>query len=438
MYLVLDGHGVLTKFATTKMAAVTSECGLASLPEDASVRRQRRIEAFHPEHRACIESLTRGAPALEDLADTFPALLFALATGYATSPLRTHARALVSAGAPLREVADTLDLAWWLRKLPPQAFLAPLPVLPTDPDFGFRIGGLIPREHRLVAVWLARVAHAHQACGRRYALWLARQDDLVASAEDFFMLMAAWAWFGSQEGHLGHRLLRKPWHADMSFRRAREELGLWRQRLRLVESLGHGIETPWLGDGAAAGYQFVALRTVDDFVAESQALDNCLDQYADHLRAGATAVFSIRKNGRSVACVEIGLHETEVTMPTIVQLRAARNRRAPPEVWQAAYAWIGAQRLEPLAPERHTPKPAKRAEARRQLWSPYLAFLAHTPYEQAFRRIAMAPALTRRAARLEPYATRRRAAELQLRLRALGERMGTPEVEAAATGRGRP
>ena len=180
----------------------------------------------------------------------------------------------------------------------------------------------------------------------------------------------------------------------MSFKRAREELSVWRQRLRLVECLGHGIETPWLSDGTAAGYNFVALRTVDDFVTESEALDNCLDQYADHLRTGATAVFSIRKNARSVACVEIGLHEAEATMPTVVQLRAARNRRAPPDVWQATYAWIGSQRLEPLAPERHTPQAAKRTEARRQLWSPYLAFLAGTPHEQAFRRVVMAPVVS--------------------------------------------
>ena len=116
----------------------------------------------------------------------------------------------------------------------------------------------------------------------------------------------------------------------------------------------------------------MALRTVDDFIAESEALENCLDQYADQLHAGLTAVFSIRKGARRVACVEIGLHDEEVTMPTIVQLRAARNRRAPPEVWQATFSWLGSQRLEPLSPLRHAPKPMKRIEARRKLWSPYL------------------------------------------------------------------
>ena len=359
-----------------------------------------------------------------------------LSTGYATPAQRERAFDLVSAGAPLRDAADALGVAWWLRKLPPQAFVAPLPALSTDPDFGFRIAGLVPRDPRLAPIWLSRVTHAHEACGPGYALWLARQDDLIASSEELFMFMAAWAWFSEQEGHLGHRLLRKPWKCEMSFRRAREELSVWRQRLRLIEWLGFGIETPWLTDGTAAGYNFVALRTVDDFVAESEALDNCLDQYADHLRTGATAVFSIRKNARSVACVEIGLHETEATMPTVVQLRAARNRRAPPDVWQATYAWIGSQQLEPLTPERHTPKPSKRAEARRQLWGPYLVFLAGTPHEQSFRRIVMAPVVRRRMAG-EHRVPRRRTADLQLRLRALGERIGVAALEPTATGRGR-
>jgi hypothetical protein len=112
---------------------------------------------------------------------------------------------------------------------------------------------------------------------------------------------------------------------------------------------------PLAGDGKAAGFDFVALRTVEDFVAESEALENCLDQYADQLHTGLTAVFSIRKGARRVACVEIGLHDEEVSMPNIVQLRAARNRRAPPEIWQATYSWIGGQRLMPLSPLRHAP-----------------------------------------------------------------------------------
>ena len=78
-------------------------------------------------------------------------------------------------------------------------------------------------------------------------------------------------------------------------------------------------------------------------------------------------------------------------MPTIVQLRGTRNRRAPPEVWQATFGWLGSQRLEPLSPQRHAPTPIKRMEARRHLWRPYLLYLTGSRHEPAFRRTAFQP-----------------------------------------------
>jgi hypothetical protein len=357
---------------------------------DAAERRRRRIEAFHPWGRRYVAQLTCCSAELEDLADTFPALLFALVSGYGTPQTRERAFELVSAGASLRQAADALGLAWWLRRLPAGAFMQPLPDFPLGSDFCLNIANLIPREERLLPAWLKRVSHALEAGGGAYALWLARQRDLVGPPEDLFALMAAWAWFSGQPGLLGNRLLRRPWTPAMSFKRAREELTAWRQRLRLSECLGSGIETPWLADSTAGGFEFVALRTVEDYIAESEALENCLDQYADQLHAGLTAVFSIRKGARRVACVEIGLHDEEVSMPNIVQLRGARNRRAPPEVWQATYGWLGGQRLAPLSPVRRA-RPLQRVEARRQLWNPYLAKLEGTRHCGDFRRLVLQP-----------------------------------------------
>ena len=306
----------------------------------------------------------------------------------------------------MRQAADALGLAWWLRKLPARAFCHPLPAFPLDRDFCLHISNLIPRDEDLLPVWLARVSHALEAGDLAYALWIARQHDLSGPPEDLFAFMAAWAWFSGRPGLMGHRLLRRPWTPEMSFKRAREELTAWRQRLRLIECLGPGIESPWLADGTAAGFDFVALRTVEDFIAESEALENCLDQYADQLHTGLTAVFSIRKGARRIACVEIGLHDEEVSMPSIVQLRSARNRRAPPEIWQATYGWLGGQRLAPLSPLRHAPKPMQRIEARRQLWNPYLEVLEGTRHAGAFRRTVFqqlrTPGLDPRRARLLP------------------------------------
>ena len=389
------------------MSAVKATCGDTPFTEPAELRRELRLDAFHPDYRRRIGELTGSSAALEDLADSFPGLLFALASDYATADQSRRAFEMIHDGVALREVANALGLPWWLRKLPPRAFATPLPKFPLDRDFTFRISNLIPRDDQLLPTWLTHVGHACEASGPDYALWIARQPDLTDPLGDMFRVMAAWAWFSQRENYPGHRLLRRPWSCEMSFRRACEELAAWRQRLRLVECLGPGIESPWLADGTALNFEFVALRTVDDFIAESEALDNCLDQYADHLHSGRTAVFSIRKGERRVACVEIGLHDEEATMPNIVQLRAARNRRAPPEIWQATYAWLGGQALEPLSPERNVPKPIRRAEARRKMWSPYLAFLAGTPHEPPFRRLMLQQAGGRREVRRRPGAMHR-------------------------------
>jgi hypothetical protein len=380
--------------------------------ESLNSRRRRRIEAFPASWRRRIAELASRSPAIEDLAESFPALLFALATGYGTAEQQRRSISLVLAGAPLRAAADALGVAWWLRKVPPSAFSTPLPAFSNDSGFAFRISNAIPSEARLLPAWLGRVGHAHEACGPVYALWVARQRDLTTSSEDLALLMAAWAWFSGQQGHLGCQLLRTPWHRDMSFRRARDELSIWHQRARLAEFLGHGIATPWLANNKALGYSFVALRTVEDFVAESEALDNCLDRYADHLYAGASAIFSIRKDARRIGCVEIGLHPTEVSMPSIVQLKAARNRHAPPEVWQAAYAWLGAQDLGTFPPR--TVKRTNRVEGRQRLWEPYFEFLSGTRHEESLRHLVL-KRMHRRSSRLPALAGAARA-------RALGPR----------------
>ena len=356
-------------------------------------------------------------------------------------PRRSSASAPSSssaAGAPLREAADALGLAWWLRKLPPQAFSAPLPAFPTDPEFAFRIASLIPRDPQLAADLAG--ARRPRLRGRRaaYALWLARQPDLTHPPEELFMFMAAWAWFSEQHGLSGHRLLRQPWTANMSFKRAREELGVWRQRLRLIECLGHGIESPWLADGTALGYSFVALRTVEDFIAESEALDNCLDQYADQLHTGLTAVFSIRKGARSVACVEIGLHDEEVTMPTIVQLRAARNRRARPRCGRRPSPGSAASGLEPLrAGAAYAPRPVEaRRSAAAAVERPTWRSLPARAHEQPFRRLVIAHAVSRRTRAVQ----RGRGGDgrIAAEVARLGERMAVPALERGCHRRGGP
>ena len=342
---------------------------------------------FRPAHCGAVLRLTAGRGPLEDLARSFPGLLFALATGYASHERRQRCIEAVLAGSSLREAAALLGLPMWLRRLPPQAFAEPLPLLPTDVEFSSRIASVMPEQSKLAAGWLSRVLYGLRAGHEEFALWTARQPHLDGrrSADEPFHMMAAYAWHSGRPESFGHRLIRRPWSPDMSVRRVVEETVLWQRRMELALCLGKGIRDTWCAEGEAQGYTFVPLKTVEDFLAESVAMTNCLDTYADHLRAGTNRVFSIRKNGKRVADIEIGQHEEEATMPTIVQLRGIRNRRAGPEVWQAAYAWLGGQALRPFTPRMARQALGSRVSARKLVWGSYLDHLAKWQLESRFK-----------------------------------------------------
>ena len=147
-------------------------------------RRERRLSRFAAPWRKPIAGLTACAPEVEDLADTFPALLFALVSGYASPEASHRACVMVCEGACLKEVAESLGLPLWLRRLPAEAFETPLPVLPTDADFCLRIVNHIPREHASARQWLADLASAVTAAGPAYALWAARHVKPGLLSED--------------------------------------------------------------------------------------------------------------------------------------------------------------------------------------------------------------------------------------------------------------
>ena len=377
-------------------------------------RRERRLDRFPHPWRKPIAGLTACAPELEDLADSFPALLFAMVSGFADAETCAEACAMVCEGACLREVADHIGLPLWLRRLPAEAFAAPLPHLPADPDFSLRIINHIPREPGAARQWFADLATASAAAGSAYALWAARHVRPGMFSEDTQMMLGAWAWYSQHPGHKGHALLRKPWSADMSARRALDEFATWRRRLRLIDALGQGLKDCWLQPGTAAGLDFVPLRSVEDFLLESHEMENCLDQFGDHLLTGPSYVFSVRRAGRRVACLELGPHPSDPALPAIIQLRGRRNRRVPPSVWQAAFAWLGSQKLVPRKARSCRTAAMGKGLARVELWQPFLTHLAGTTYEDRMRRWLVLPQRVRPA---RNFATAKPAAKAEAPVR---------------------
>jgi hypothetical protein len=345
---------------------------------------------FAADYRSTIEDLVRHKPQLEDLADSFPALLFALATGFGCEPSRRAALGAVMRGMPLRAAAEQLGLPMWLRKLPAHVFQAPLVEPPTAPALVARLVNLIPPHTAATAPWLERMLIAHHVGGADLALWTAQHYRGVtpAATSEAFLRMLAWAWHSRHPEARGAALLSLKWTPAFGLRRAAKEAHLWLERIALDVCLGPGMRDCWLTEGSAAGYEFVALRDADAFIAEAKAMDNCLDRYADRLQASPVRVFSIRRDGQPVADLEIAIHDREPGMPCISQLRAPRNRRAALELWQAAYAWLGAHPIRlgenklRLAPSRKQRR--KRLES---VWRPFLDALPERAREELAAQI---------------------------------------------------
>ena len=242
--------------------------------EDRAQRRERRIGEFQASVRPRIASLTLDAPELEDLADSFPGLLFALAADYNQGPQLDRAITLTRTGVPLKHISDTLGLAWWLRRLPASAFSELMPQLPGEADFALRLGSFIPTDKRRAAAWLLGISDAYLIGGADFALWTARAWSLLLSSTppNRAGLVAAWRWYSAHPGTMGHELLRGGWDPRLSTGAAIEEINAWLKRVALVEWLGTGRLEPWIPDAQMGAYEFRMLRRAEDFITTAHEL----------------------------------------------------------------------------------------------------------------------------------------------------------------------
>lgn len=324
-----------------------SDPAFAAFPEEATRDVDKLVGRFDAAHRASVRRLVTTSPRILDLATAFPGALYALASRHGAQRRRQKAIGLVSAGAPLRDVALALDLPLWLRRLPPEAFEGRLAALPKSDIFARRIANHLPTSAENSAFWLSSVAFGAYACDDYFALWLAQQPIFLepGSPERLFGLLAAYAWFSNVDLARARGLIVAPWRPEMALDTAVCAAKSWLNRMRLVLQLGAGVLTdPWLAPGEARGFTFTPLLDQGAILAEAHAMQNCADQYADRLARDKCRLFSVRRRGVRVATLEIGPHPREAGVLAISQLKARHNLPATAEIWQAAHTWMGAQK----------------------------------------------------------------------------------------------
>ncbi|MDA9525237.1 hypothetical protein XI06_34260 [Bradyrhizobium sp. CCBAU 11434] len=334
---------------------------------------ERRLRRYHPHVQGAVRAFALRHARLADLAASFPALLFTLAVQRnRLDPV--CAVAAVIDGAALAQVAALANLPMWLRKLPPESFVRPIPHLPDGELFRRQIANHLPRSPKLAPTWLQLVAEAAELAHEPLAAWIAREYVRDPRQVPLARLrrIALWAWFSAEPATSGHDLIERRWTPDMRIDAAGSAAGDWQTAVALHANLGRQpIADMWLRAGRMAGYEFLPLDSMFAITEEAKAMRNCLRTYGDGLAHDQTRVWSVRKDGERVATLQIASRYRD-PLPNIVQLKGPGNSEASRELWWAARQWLHKHDLSQVVIKRRSwgTAPLDR-ESWVSLWRPY-------------------------------------------------------------------
>ncbi|MDN5000935.1 PcfJ domain-containing protein [Bradyrhizobium sp. GCM10027634] len=334
---------------------------------------ERRLRRYHPHVQGAVRALAMRHPRLADLAASFPALLFALAVPRGGLDPACAVASVID-GAALAQTAALANMPMWLRKMPPEAFVSPIPHLPDGELFRRQIANHLPRSPKLAPAWLQLVADAAALAHEPVAAWIAREyvraPQQVPAAR--LRRISLWAWFSAEPATSGHDLIERPWTPDMRIDAACSAASDWQTAVSLHVNLGRRpIADMWLRGGRIAGYEFLPLDSIAAIIEEAKVMRNCLRTYGTHLAHDQTRMWSVRKDGERVATLQIARRYRD-PLPNIVQLKGPGNIEVSRELWWAARQWLHRHDLSQIVikPRNWGTAPLDR-ESWMSLWRPY-------------------------------------------------------------------
>jgi hypothetical protein len=296
--------------------------------------------AFAAEHRDDIAELAAVSPRFADLAISFPGLLFALATGYGTAAGRRNSSEQILNGKPLREAADSLGLPFWLRRLAPDAFIAPIPELPRSPEFAKRITNHIPERRSRHRDWLDKIGRAARLGDDVFAAWLASRRDLLllVDGENDIGPLALYAFYSNRPTTFAGRLVERPWDCEQQLQSALWGCEMFLTRLAIEVLLGKPLAAPWAEAGKVGELEFKPIVTGLDLIEEAREMRNCVRRYVFKIALGECRLFSVRRGGERLATLEL-IPSRRRGLPLVHQMRGRGNGPVPRAIREAALRW---------------------------------------------------------------------------------------------------
>ncbi len=333
-----------------------------------------QLRRYHRSYRRRLRKFAHTGNHMRDLVFAFPAAAFTLASGHGDSRRRADALALVRSGARLRDVANALDLPGWSRRIPPEAFVEPIGVLPMADDFTRRIVCLVPKDLQGSAMWFQWVKRSNVLCDDQFALWIAKQRFWHNDHGSCAMLqpLAAYAWFSLAGDAAVLRLMEQRWSPKMRIAKAVAIARDWLKRglAGLCDSNGR-LAGRWLETQRCRGFQIVPLRTPEELQQEGRRMNHCVGSYAAKVASGTCLIYSVRQGTKSVATVEVLPHWSIDGKPHIAQLRGPRNEDVDAAIRSVVKTWLSRQGPYPLVGGDWLSRLPSNDDRWARFWSPY-------------------------------------------------------------------
>jgi hypothetical protein len=266
--------------------------------------------------------------------------------------------------------------------VPPEAFSRPIMTLPDGDVFRRHVANHLPSSTNLAPIWLQTVADMAELAHDTAAVWIAQEvaRERRAVTPNQLRVIGLWAWFSGRPDTHGFTMIRTPWTPAMQIGSALDAARDWQTTVRLHVRLGRArIADAWLQPAHVGGYDFVPLTSASDIAEEAAAMRNCLRTYGYSVANNRVRLWSMRKDGQRAATLSVANRHRD-PLPSIDELKAARNAEAPLDVWWAVRQWLHMHDLAQVDMTRRDRRalPLDRATWT-SLWRPYWLAKRHIP-----------------------------------------------------------
>lgn len=136
----------------------------------------------------------------------------------------------------------------------------------------------------------------------------------------------------------GQKFITKTFNSNMSWKTVKNLSEEWHKAVANSNGNNYQFPPPWYDAGEADGYCFLPIQNNADLYLEGRLMHHCVGTYNSLVTKGTRYFYSITKDGKRVATVEL----TTINNETIIigQMRGYCNANVSNEIRKVAHRWL--------------------------------------------------------------------------------------------------